>query len=80
MALICSTTYVFAVYRHQDDGSAIFHRISKTTDNILIELPSDSFHVCGHLHIHHKVWSFPSSKTDEEGRYHRGFLIAYGIT
>lgn len=80
MALICSTTCVFAVYLPLDDGSAIFHRISKTTDNILIELPSDIFHVWGHFHIKPQIWSFPSSKTDEEDRYYRELLIAYGLT
>lgn len=80
VALILSTTFVFALYCPQNEETVIFSDISEKIDNILTQFPSASFHNCGDFNIHHKEWIVHSNKTDFEGRYCRDYSIAYELT
>lgn len=52
-----------------------FGRIPETIDNILIEYPSASVHICSDF----KEWLVNSNKTDKEGTYNRNFVV-YELT
>lgn len=64
VVLIYSTTFIYPLYCHQDDGTLI---------------PSARFHICGDFNIYHKEWLGHSNKIDEEGRYCKDFTVAHEL-
>lgn len=70
VTLIHRTTFVFALYCRQDEGTVIFDRISEKIDSILAQFFSATVHICGNFNIGHKEWLVHSNKTDE-GKYCR---------
>ena len=80
VSLLLSTSYVFTLYRPQNDGVSIFESISEKIDTILLSQPSASIHICGDFNIHHKEWLIHSNTTDFEGRYCHNFALAYELS
>ena len=80
VALVHSTTFVFALYRPQADGVAVLERIAGMIDGILSEHPSANIHICGDFNIHNEEWLVHSNKTDVEGRFCHDFATAYDLT
>lgn len=80
VALIHSTTFIFALYCPQYEGSVIFNWTSEMIDNIFTKFPLTSVHICSDFNIHHKDWLVHSNKTGKEGRYYGDFSIAYELT
>lgn len=74
MALIHNMSFN---YCPQDDGIAIFGRITEKID--IFDHPSTNFHICDDFSIHHKQWLFHSNITDKEGKYCHVFSIAYKL-
>lgn len=74
-----SVTFVFALNHPQDEGTAIFDKMSEKIDNNLIQFHSARY-ICSDFSIHYKEWLFHSNKPDVEGRYCRGFSIVHELT
>lgn len=66
MELIHGATFIFSVYRPQDDGKLTSDRISERIDNILTEFPTANFYICSDFNTPHKAWLDHSNKTDAE--------------
>lgn len=54
VAIIQSITFIFSLYRPQDNGTVFFNWISDKINNTTTEYPSASSHVFGDFKIHHK--------------------------
>ena len=80
VALVRSTSFIFTLYRPQNDGVILFDRIADKIDTILSDYPYADIHVCGDFNVHHEEWLVHSNKTDKEGRHCRDFAIAYGLS
>lgn len=52
VTLVHSRSFIFTVYRPQDDGIAMFYRIAEKID-IFSAHPSTSIHICSGFNIHH---------------------------
>ena len=80
VALVHSTSFIFALYRPQSDGVTVLERIGDKIDGILSEFPSANIHICGDFNVHNEEWLVHSNKTDAEGRFCHDFATAYDLT
>ena len=82
VALVQSTSYIFTLYRPQNDadGKVLLDQIAEKVDLILTECPSANIHICGDFNVHHKEWLIHSNTTDEAGWQCHDFAMAYGLT
>ena len=80
MALLHSTSYLFFLYRPQDEGSSVFTTISNKIDNILIHHPSANINIFGDFNVHHIPWLTHSNRTDNVGVDCYNFSIAYELS
>ena len=80
VSLVHSTSFIFALYRPQKDGTVIFDQIGQAIDSILSENPYADIHICGDFNVHHGEWLIHSNKTTPEGRYCHDFAVAYDLT
>ena len=80
VSLVHSTSFIFALYRPQKDGTVIFDQIGQAIDSILSENPYADIHICGDFNVHHSEWLIHSNKTTPEGRYCHDFAVAYDLT
>ena len=82
IALVQSTSYIFTLYRPQNDadGDVLMDQIAEKVDLILTECPSANIHICGDFNVHHKEWLIHSNTTDAPGRQCHDFAMAFGLT
>ena len=81
LALLNSTSFIFTVYRAQDDGCTVIDKIANQIDKILVDYPSANIHIiCGDFNVHHQEWLIHSNKTDPEGRHCHDFSVAYELS
>ena len=77
MALLHSTTYLFFLYRPQNEGSSVLNSIAEQIDNILIHHPSANICVFGDFNVHHVQWLVHSNHTDNVGVECYNFSLAH---
>ena len=80
MTLLHSTTYLFFLYRPQNEGSSVFNSIAKQIDNILIHHPSANICVFGDFNVHHVQWLVHSNHTDNVGVECYNFSLAHELS
>ena len=80
VALIHVTSYIFFLYRPQDDNLAVINSIAAKKDLILCDNPSATFHICGDFNVHHEEWLTFSNKTTAEGIDCQNFALAHDLT
>ena len=80
MALLHSTTYLFFLYRPQNEGSSVLNSIAEQIDNILIHHPSANICVFGDFNVHHVQWLVHSNHTDNVGVECYNFSLAHELS
>ena len=80
MALLHSTTYLFFLYRPQNEGSSVLNSIAEQIDNILTHHPSANICVFGDFNVHHVQWLVHSNHTDNVGVECYNFSLAHELS
>ena len=79
VSLAQGNTFIFTLYRPQNDGVHVFQKIAENIDSILLDYPFASFHIFGDFNVHNKEWLIHSNKTSSEGRFCHDFALCYGL-
>ena len=80
LSLLHSTSYLFFIYRPQNDGCEVINHVADKIDNILTHQPSANICVFGDFNVHHIPWLVHSNHTDVVGIECFNFSVAYNLT
>ena len=79
-ALLHSTSYLFFLYRPQDDGCEVINHISDKIDEVLSCHTSANICIFRDINVHHIPWLVHSNRTDAAGIKCFNFSVAYDLT